>query len=128
MNYMQSNIQTSKLTQGSIIWASYPLTDRADKFKRRTVLVISNNESNQLDGDYIIIPITKTIRDEPFSLVIQPEDVLQGELPVASQLRCNKPFTVRDVLMYDLIGLLHQEKVSRAIQLLADSVRVGNFE
>ena len=124
---MQSNIQTNRLTQGSIAWAAYPLTDKVDKLKRRPVLIISNDASNNLDGDYIVIPITKTIRHESFSLVIQPEDVL-GELPVASELRCSKPFTVRDVLMYESIGSLDRKKVDQAIELLHDSVRAEQFK
>lgn len=124
---MQSNIQLSKLTQGSIAWVAYTLTDKVDKRKRRPVLIISNDALNNSDSDYIVIPITRTIRNKPFSIVIQPEDV-RGELPVASELRCNKPFTVRNVLVYESICLLDQEKVDQPIALLHDSIRVEQFK
>jgi mRNA interferase MazF len=124
---MQSSTQPSKLTQGSLAWAAYPLTDKVDKLKRRPVLVISNALSNELDSDYIVIPITKTIRGESFSLVIEPGDV-EGDLPVSSELRCNKPFTIRGLLVYELIGQLSQSKLNEAIGLLNDSIRLQEPE
>ena len=121
MNYMLSNTQMNDLMQGYVVWANYPLTDKLDKFKRRPVLIISNHTSNSLDDDYIVLPITKSVRDEPFSIIINPDDV-QGDLPVSSQLRCNKPFTLRSVLMLEIIGILDQTKVEQSIILLKDSV------
>lgn len=121
---MQTSIQISELTQGSIAWAAYPLTDKLDKLKRRPVLVISNAESNGIDTDYIVLPITKTIREEPFSMVIEPADV-QGALPIASEIRCNKPFTVRNVLIFERIGQLSADKVRTAIALLQRAVQVN---
>ncbi|RYF70201.1 MAG: type II toxin-antitoxin system PemK/MazF family toxin [Cytophagaceae bacterium] len=123
---MQSSTQPNKLTQGSLAWAAYPLTDKVDKLKRRPVLIISNESSNELDSDYIVIPITKTIRGESFSLVIQPEDV-EGDLPVSSELRCNKPFTIRGLLVYEHIGQLSKSKLNEAIQFVNDSIRIQEY-
>lgn len=109
--------------QGDIVWAQYPLTDKIDKLKKRPVLIISNEGSNELDLDYIVVPMTKTVRSEPFSLLIQPEDVL-GDLPVVSELRCNKPFTVRQQLLYDKIGTLNYQRTQQVIQLVADAIQV----
>lgn len=119
---MQSSTQPNRLTQGSLAWAAYPLTDKVDKLKRRPVLIISNDLSNELDSDYIVIPVTKTIRGEAFSLVIGPNDV-EGDLPVFSELRCNKPFTIRGLLVYERIGQLNQNKLSEAIRFVYDSIR-----
>jgi mRNA-degrading endonuclease toxin of MazEF toxin-antitoxin module len=122
---MQSSIQQPNQSmayqQGDLVWAQYPLTDKVDKLKKRPVLILSNTLSNKLDNDFIVIPITKTIREEVFSLTITPEDVV-GDLPVMSELRCNKPFTVRNSLLHELIGRLNAQKISHAIQLLHDSV------
>ena len=87
---MQSYTLPTDLAQGTIVWAFYPLTDKVDKAKRRLVLIVSNSQSNSLDNDYIVLPITKAVRSESFSLLIEPEDV-EGGLPVSSELRCNKP-------------------------------------
>lgn len=87
---MLSNIPRTDLIQGSIVWALYPLTDKTDKAKRRPVLIISNRFSNDLDNDYIVLPITKAVRSESFSIIIEPDEV-EGDLPISSELRCNKP-------------------------------------
>lgn len=120
---MQSNILKTEFKQGNIVWAFYPLTDKVDKAKRRPVLILSNSQSNELDDDYIVLPITRAIRSEPFSLLIEPQDV-EGDLPVSSELRCNKPFTVRSSLMSEEIGLLNQRQVKRAIQLMYEAVKI----
>ncbi len=109
--------------QGDLVWAQYPLTDKVGKLKKRPVLIVSNGLSNELDSDFIVIPVTKIIREELFSLTILPEDVI-GDLPVMSELRCNKPFTIRNSLLYELIGRLDARKISQAIQLLHDSVQI----
>lgn len=120
---MQSYTLPTDLAQGTIVWAFYPLTDKVDKAKRRPVLIVSNSQSNSLDNDYIVIPITKAVRSESFSLLIEPEDV-EGGLPVSSELRCNKPFTVRNNLIAETIGLLNQNRLRQAIQLMYEAIEI----
>lgn len=108
-------------SQGDIVWAQYPLTDKIDKLKRRPVLILSNQDSNRLDHDYIVVPITRTVRYEPFSLVIEPADV-EANLPLISELRCNKPFTIRYSLLFDRIGVLSREKTMLAVQLVGKAI------
>jgi mRNA-degrading endonuclease toxin of MazEF toxin-antitoxin module len=120
---MQSNIPKSDFTQGNIVWAFYPLTDKIDKAKRRPVLIVSNRLSNELDSDYIVLPITRAIRSELFSLIIESSDV-EGDLPVSSDLRCNKPFTLRSNLITETIGILNQNRVEMAIQLMYEAIAI----
>lgn len=120
---MQSNIQRTDLIQGSIVWALYSLTDKIDKAKRRPLLIISNRHSNDLDNDYIVLPIIKAVRSELFSIIIEPHEV-EGELPVSSELRCNKPFTLRSNLIAEIIGLLSQNRIEQAVQLVNEAVKV----
>ncbi|MBD2751331.1 type II toxin-antitoxin system PemK/MazF family toxin [Spirosoma validum] len=122
---MQSNTLKTEFIQGTIVWAFYPLTDKIDKLKRRPVLIVNNSESNSLDNDYIILPITKAIRAEPFSLLIEPTDV-EGDLPVSSELRCNKPFTVRSSLITEPIGLLSQNRLADVIQLMFEALEIAD--
>lgn len=118
---MQSNIQENKLSQGSIVWAFYPLTDKVDKAKRQPVLIVSNEYSNVLDNDYIVLPITKAVRSESFSLILESTDI-EGDLPTSSELRCNKPFTLRSNLILETIGLLNQSKLIQAVRLMNKAV------
>ena len=124
-NYTQSSTEMIDdepgIVQGDIVWAQHPLTDKVDKLKCRPVLIISSSYSNSLDNDYVAIPITKTIRHEPFSLTIEPDD-LSGDLPIASELRCNKPFTVRNTLLHNKIGVLIGAKVEQTIRLAIEAI------
>lgn len=108
--------------QGDVVWAKYPLTDKIDKHKKRPVLIISNRTSNELDDDYVVLPITKAVRNEPFSLLIEPGAV-NGNLPVASEVRCNKPFTIRQSLLFEVIGQLINEKVQVASEYLNQAIK-----
>lgn len=109
-------MQNERKSAGELYWCLYPLTDKIDKTKRRPVLIISNNISNQLDDDYIVIPLTKAIREEPFSIIVSPTDIIDGH-SVTGELRCNKPFTVRNNLFAEGIGRLHPQKVYDAIDM-----------
>ena len=57
--------------QGDIVWVRYPFSDKPDKSRVRPAIVVSNHKSNKLDNDLLICPITSTLRDTPFSFVIQ---------------------------------------------------------
>ncbi|WP_420148666.1 type II toxin-antitoxin system PemK/MazF family toxin [Spirosoma sp.] len=120
---MQSNKLKTEFIQGTIAWAFYPLTDKIDKAKRRPVLIVSNSQSNFLDNDYIVLPITKAIRAQPFSLFIEPADV-EGDLPVSSELCCNKPFTVRSNLITEPIGLLKRNRLEEVIQRIYEAIGI----
>ncbi|WP_020604545.1 type II toxin-antitoxin system PemK/MazF family toxin [Spirosoma spitsbergense] len=113
---MPSNTLQTDLIQGNIVWAHYPLTDKTDKAKRRPVLIISNSYSSDLDNDYIVLPITKAVRSESFSIIIDPDEV-EGDLPVRSELQCNKPFTLRSNLIAETIGLLDQNQLEQAVNV-----------
>ena len=80
--------------QGEIVWADYPLSDKPDKSKVRPVLIVSNADSNKLDNDLLIVPITSRIRGEAFEIVLT-NDKLTAQLPALSAVRCNKLHTIR---------------------------------
>lgn len=81
-------------TQGDIVWADYSLSDKPDKSKIRPVLIVSNDDSNKLDNDLLIVPITSRIRGEVFEIV-PTDDRLTTQLPALSAVRCNKLHTIR---------------------------------
>ena len=116
-------MQNERKSAGELYWCLYPLTDKIDKTKRRPVLIISNNTSNQLDDDYIVIPLTKAIREEPFSIIVSPTDIIDGH-SVTGELRCNKPFTVRNNLISDWIGKLEDATTEKAIKLTTEAINL----
>jgi mRNA-degrading endonuclease toxin of MazEF toxin-antitoxin module len=106
---------------GEIYWCQYPLSDKIDKLKKRPVLVISNQNSNQLDDDYIVLPITRSIRSGEFSVQLGAEDIQEG-LAIEGEIRCNKPFTVRNNLIHEWIGKLDDRVVKDATRLAQSAI------
>jgi len=84
--------------QGDIIIVPYPFSDDLKKYKYRPALIVSNQHSNTIDDDFLICPITSTIRENEFSFKLNEKDV-QEVLPVQSEVRCNKIATIRKNLI-----------------------------
>ncbi|MBC3787848.1 type II toxin-antitoxin system PemK/MazF family toxin [Spirosoma utsteinense] len=87
--------KTPEYTQGEIVWADYPLSDKPAKSKIRPVIIVSNANSNALDNDLLILPITSRIRSELFEIVLTDE-MTTVSLPARSAVRCNKLHTIRN--------------------------------
>lgn len=83
-----------KYKQGDIVWIDYQYIGDSES-KKRPCIIISNLESNNLDNDYIICPITTTSRLNVFSVVIENK-YLSRSLPKTCEVRCNKIFTYRE--------------------------------
>ena len=94
--------------QGDIISVNYPFSDDVKKSKLRPAIIISNQKSNNLDGDVLICPITSTIRESEFSFLLNDID-LSDPLPKNSEIRCNKIATIRSSLIVNKISALNIE-------------------
>ena len=92
--------------QGDIVAVHYPLTDKPVKTKLRPALIVSNDQSNSMDNDVLVCPLTTRIRNSKFSYQIINED-LTLPLPKDSEVRCNKIMTIR-VWNKQIIGKLSQ--------------------
>lgn len=101
--------------QGDIVVIRYPFSDAPTAEKLRPALIVSNATSNQLDRDFLVCPITSTIRDTPFSYILTGADSVTN-LPKKSEIRCNKIVTVRDKLISDKFSELHQQVLPHVIQ------------
>ena len=95
--------------QGDIISVWYPFSDNPKKGKIRPAIVISNEVSNQLDHDLLIIPVTSTLRQDMFSFPIENRD-LTVALPKNCEARCNKITTIRDTLVHGKVSFLKPER------------------
>lgn len=121
MSFMQSSMVDYQ--QGEIVWADYPLSDKPDKSKIRPVLVISNAQSNQLDNDLLIVPITSKLRNQLFEIVLTQEK-LSAPLPALSAVRCNKLHTIRNTRITGRIAQVTPEVLNQIIQTIVMSIRV----
>ena len=89
--------------QKEIVLLPYPFSDLARK-KVRPALVVSNNNINGNSEDCIMIPLTSVIKDEPYSVVVNQEDLSTGKLLKQSRARADKIFTVEKALIFMKLG------------------------
>lgn len=94
-----------EIKQKDVVLLPYPFTDLKGK-KIRPALVVSNDFVNNKSKDCIMLPLTSVIKDEPFSIVINQDDLSSGQLIKPSRIKIDKIFTVEKRLVVIKIGTL----------------------
>ncbi|MBS3096622.1 type II toxin-antitoxin system PemK/MazF family toxin [Candidatus Woesearchaeota archaeon] len=94
-----------EIKQKDIVLLPYPFTDLKGK-KIRPALVVSNDSVNSKSKDCIMLPLTSVIKDEPYSIAINQEDLSSGQLIKSSRIKIDKIFTVEKRLIVMKIGIL----------------------
>ena len=91
--------------QKDIVLLPYPFTD-LERTKVRPALVVSNDFLNKKSNDCIMLPLTTVIKDEPYSIIINEDDLSSGKLIKPSCIKIDKVFTVEKKLIIMKIGIL----------------------
>lgn len=94
--------------QGDLVLLSYPFSNLEER-KVRPALIVSNNLFNNKSDDCILVPLTSVIKSEPYSVVINQEDLEAGRLLKISRIRVDKIFSVEKKLIRLRIGRLNKE-------------------
>ncbi|MFH1210139.1 MAG: type II toxin-antitoxin system PemK/MazF family toxin [archaeon] len=92
--------------QKDIVLLPYPFSD-LEGTKVRPALIVSNDLFNKKSSDCIMVPLTTVIKDEPYSLIINQEDLGSGKLLKSSRIRADKIFTVEKNLIVMKIGVIN---------------------
>ncbi len=107
-----------KINQKEVVLLPFPFSDHEGS-RVRPALVVSSNELNKKSEDGIMVPLTTVIKDEPYSVVINQEDLSSGKLLKSSRIRTDKIFSVKKDLVTMKIGIVNDnvlEKVKKEIQ------------
>jgi mRNA interferase MazF len=96
------------ISQRDIILIEYPFSDMEGS-KIRPALVISNDVCNSASSDFIALPLTSIIKDEPYSIIITSKDLYFGNLDKPSRIRANKMLCLEKNLVLGRIGILREE-------------------
>lgn len=105
------------LSQKELVLLSYPFSDM-ERTKVRPALVVSNNSFNKKGDDCIMVPLTTIIKDEPYSILIDQQDLNSGNLLKPSRARADKLFSVEKNLVIMKIGVINDktfEKIKNEI-------------
>lgn len=107
--------------QGDIVWIDYQYIGKTES-KKRPCIIISNLESNNLDNDYLICPITTTNRINQFSALIENK-FLSRSLPKSCEIRCNKVFTYRqDKIVKKHCEIIEEEFLKEVLNKVAKAI------
>ena len=107
-----------KVSQGEVVWVQYPFSDNPRKYKYRPALVISNAKANRIDNDVVLLPITSSLKNDEFSFFIENNHLQDGQMPKASEVRCNKPTTIRIDFIIGHLNNLTDQALASVLSLL----------
>jgi len=110
-----------KIYQKEIILISYPYSDLENK-KVRPALVISNDYFNKKSDDCILVPLTGVIKDEPFSILVNQQNLEAGKLLKISRIRVDKIFSVKKSLIIMKIARINKETFEKVKKEFVDLI------
>jgi mRNA interferase MazF len=94
--------------QKELVLLPYPFSNM-EGMKVRPALVISNDIFNLKSDDCLMVPLTSIIKNEPYSVLIEQQDLRAGKLIKSSRARLDKIFTVEKKLIIKKIGILNDK-------------------
>ncbi|MEH7436731.1 type II toxin-antitoxin system PemK/MazF family toxin, partial [Neobacillus drentensis] len=95
-------------SQCDIVLIPVPFSDLSSK-NQRPVLIISNNHYNNLTEDIVVVAITSQLKDLDYSVILDTEDLTEGELKVTSAIRADKVYSLSKNLIAKKFGHVKQE-------------------
>ena len=93
------------VSQKEIVLLPYPFSDLKQE-KVRPALIVSNDVFNKKCADCIMVPLTSVIKDEPYSVLVNQDDMHSGRLVTQSRIKADKIFTVEKSLIIMKIGVI----------------------
>ncbi len=106
------------IKQKELVLLPYPFSDQEGS-KVRPAIVVSNDNFNEKSEDSIMVPLTTMIRECPYSILINQEDLSSGKLIKQSQVRADKIFAIHKYLVMMKIGVLKEETFEKIKSELA---------
>jgi len=91
--------------RGEIVLIPVPFSNLSS-VKKRPVLVISNTLYNYANLDIIVVAITSNLQQN--GIIINTEDLITGELPKTSLIRCGKIYTLEQSIVLKSFGVISE--------------------
>lgn len=98
--------------QKELVLLPYPFSDQGGS-KVRPAIIVSNDNFNKRCEDCVLVPLTTVIKDEPFSLVLNQDNLESGKLLKQSRIRIDKIFTIRKGLIIMKIGKINDKTIEK---------------
>lgn len=108
----------AKFVKGDVVVVPFPFSNLSQA-KRRPALVIVD-----LDGDDIILcQITSQLNKDNYSIIVNENDFIEGNLKQISNIRPNRIFTADNSIILYKVGTLKGHMIDRVIDKIIELVR-----
>jgi len=97
--------------QGEIAIVPFPFTDLSN-IKQRPVLVLSNNSYNRKSEDIITCGITSNLKNKEYSVLIDYENLVKGNIPTKSRIKVDKLFTLKKAIVRNRVAKVDEETMA----------------
>jgi len=105
-----------KMHQKSIVLVPFPYSDQTGT-KVRPALILSNLKFNKND-DIILCAITSSIKDRPYSIIIDANDTINKNLHDKSQIRIDTITRIKKDLIIKEIDVLNEKTFKNVLEIL----------
>ncbi len=105
-----------KMNQNSIVLVPFPYSDQTGN-KVRPALILSNLKFNK-NEDVIICAITSSIKDRPYSILIESNDTVNKNLHDKSQIRIDTITRIKKNLIIKEIDILNEKAFKKVLEIL----------
>ena len=118
---MRAMMQKNSLSfeQGDIVVADIVYSQQFG-FKRRPVLVVSNDEYNLTSFDIIVVSISSTEPRSDYEIKLAKADVAEGELRAESKIVVDFASTIEKHLVKQKIGRISDRKMREVKQKMKE--------
>jgi mRNA interferase MazF len=116
--------------QKDILLVKFPFTD-FQSFKKRPVIVVSNDEYNSKTLDLVVCAITSNLSHKDYSVLISNDDLDDGYLIKESLIKTSHIATISKQIVIRKIASLNDEKFEEAkenLNSLFESSKTGEEE
>jgi mRNA interferase MazF len=115
-------ISHSRASQGEIVLIAVPYSDLSSK-RRRPVIVVSNDLYNTAMADMVVVAMTTSPGQSPYSFEITSADLISGSLNRPGRVRVDKIYTLLQASVEKTFGKVNDATMDRIRQILADLCR-----
>lgn len=94
--------------QGEILIVPFPFSDLSS-IKQRPVLILSKDIDIKSSEDIITCGITSNIKGSKYSILIDNNNLEDGEIPAQSRIKIDKLFTLNQQIIRKKVAKLNKE-------------------
>ncbi len=107
------------LRPGALVTVAFPFTDLSAVKRRPALVLISGGD------DYILCGVTSRLSRRMDAVPLVQDDLAEGRLPKASEIRPLKVFTIHGSLVRHAVGRVKRKTLVAVVEMLIAALHAG---